>query len=181
MLRVCLRVCSGKRKRFLFFPFLPFKARPRKQRAVSLPPGPPKADFGIFSNVRSYCSHGTDAELLCLSLSLSVPLKRNVTLLRRCNTILAYFCFLSLRKDTYFVINQRIREIQKNKEEGNYPWRDFNNLCHAGGTDNNKEKRCRGSLDGRIVRASKRRSSFSYRASVSPPRPITPLICVQWR
>lgn len=118
MLRVCLRVCSGKRKRFLFFPFLPFKARPRKQRSVPslLEAGPKRISeyfqtFVLIALTEQMPSY-------CVSLSLSVPLKRNVTLLRRCNTILAYFCFLSLRKDTYFVINRRIREIQKNKEEG---------------------------------------------------------------
>lgn len=162
---------------FLFFPLKP--GRVNNEQSPSLL-GRPKRISEYFQTF-VLIALTEQMPSYCVSLSLSVPLKRNVTLLRRCNTILAYFCFLSLRKDTYFVINQRIREIQKNKEEGNYPWRDFNNLCHAGGTDNNKEKRCRGSLDGRIVRASKRRSSFSYRASVSPPRPITPLICVQWR
>lgn len=95
-----------------FFPFLPFKARPRKQRAVSSLLGRPKRISEYFQTF-VLIALTEQMPSYCISLSLSVPLKRNVTLLRRCNTILAYFCFLSLRKDTYFVINRRIREIQE--------------------------------------------------------------------
>lgn len=100
---------------FLFFPLKPG----RVNNEQSPPSWAAQSGFrNIFKRSFLLLSRNRCRVIVSLSLSLSVPLKRNVTLLRRCNTILAYFCFLSLRKDTYFVINQRIREIQKNKEEG---------------------------------------------------------------
>lgn len=99
---------------FLFFPLKP--GRVNNEQSPSLL-GRPKRISEYFQTF-VLIALTEQMPSYCISLSLSVPLKRNVTLLRRCNTILAYFCFLSLRKDTYFVINQRIREIQKNKEEG---------------------------------------------------------------
>lgn len=145
MLRVCLRVCSGKRKRFLFFSFpfllfsLPFKARPRKQREWVLPRGwPSKADFGIFSNVHSYCSH---EQMPTEVLYLSVPLKRNVALCR-CNTIHAYFCFHVPQGHVFRDKLQRTKirkrrgkiKIRRRKRRSKLSSGDFNNLCHAGGT-----------------------------------------------
>lgn len=107
----------GKKETIPFF-FLFFPLKPGRVNNEQSPPF--WAAQSGFRNIfkRSFLLLSRNRCRVIVSLSLSVPLKRNVTLLRRCNTILAYFCFLSLRKDTYFVINRRIREIQKNKEEG---------------------------------------------------------------
>lgn len=115
MLRVCLRVCSGKRKRFLFFSFpfllfsLPFKARPRKQREWVLPffleAGRPKRISEYFQTFVLIALTNRCQQRYCIS-----PYPWNVTLRSVDVTRYTRIFVFTFRKDTYFVINSNGRK-----------------------------------------------------------------------
>lgn len=113
MLRVCLRVCSGKRKRFLFFfPFLFFSSLfPLKPGHVNnaseffLEAGRPKRISEYFQTFVLIALTNRCQQRYCIS-----PYPWNVTLRSVDVTRYTRIFVFTFRKDTYFVINSNGRK-----------------------------------------------------------------------